>query len=128
MNRGTTVPPTRRSVLGAIGGAASLPLFAAACGGATTTQPATKNVIPGKVTILSYQTSSPRLDSQIANYEAFNKEFKPQGLEVEFVNPGMAVIQKVTTLHVAGTPADVWEYHALWRDKRSDYGGEVGGQ
>ena len=117
MNRGSIVQPTRRTVLGAIGGAVSLPLFAAACGGATTSQPATKTVIPGKVTVLSYQTSSPRLDRQIENYQAFNAEFKPQGLEVEFVNPGMAVIQKVTTLHVAGTPADMWEYHALWRDQ-----------
>ena len=79
MHRGTPALPTRRSVLGAVGGAAALPLFAAACGGAETSQPATKNVVPGKVTVLSYQTSSPRLDRQIENYQAFNAEFKPAG-------------------------------------------------
>jgi ABC-type glycerol-3-phosphate transport system substrate-binding protein len=111
------VQRTRRSVLGAVAGAAAVPFLAAACGGTDTSQPTTKTIIPGKVLVLSYQTSSPRVDRQIANYEAFNKEYKPQGLEVEFVNPGMAVMQKVTTLHVAGTPADMWEYHALWRDQ-----------
>jgi len=100
-------------------GLAALPagVAALACGGAPsqTSLPAAATVIPGKVLVISYQTSSPRLDRQVANYEEFNKEFKPKGLEVEFVNPGMAVIQKVTTLHVAGTPADMWESPSLWR-------------
>src|SRR6266542_6008012 len=39
------------------------------------------------------------------------------GLEVEFVNPGQAVTEKITTLHVAGTPADMWESPFLWRDQ-----------
>src|SRR5438128_1547123 len=52
---------------------------------------------------------------QIENYAEFNKEFKPKGLEVEFVNPGMEVLDKVTTMHVAGTPADMWETPNLWR-------------
>ena len=43
------------------------------------------------------------------------EQARSKGLEVEFVNPGMAVIQKVTTLHVAGTPADMWESPSLWR-------------
>ena len=48
-----------------------------ACGAeATTTPPALASVIPGKVLVISYQTSSPRVDRQIANYEEFNKEFK----------------------------------------------------
>jgi ABC-type glycerol-3-phosphate transport system substrate-binding protein len=101
-------------------GAAALPAaVAVACdGSADTGQPASVKVIPGKVTVISYQTSAPRLDRQIANYEAFNKEFKPQGLEVEFVNPGgQSVIEKITVLHVAGTPADMWESAFLWRDQ-----------
>ena len=118
MSRAAAHPNTiaRRSL---VLGVAALPAtVAVACGGAAGTgQPAPKSVTPGKVVVISYQTSAPRLDRQIANYEAFNTEFKPQGLEVEFVNPGVAVIEKVTTLHVAGTPADMWEYHALWRDQ-----------
>ena len=97
---------------GLLAGLASVPAgaLALACGApASTSPPPSARVVPGKVLVISYQTSSPRLDRQIANYEEFNKEFKPQGLEVEFVNPGMAVIEKVTTLHVAGTPADMWE-------------------
>ncbi len=92
--------------------------LALACGGQAASPPASVSVIPGKVLVISYQTSAPRLDRQIANYEALNKEFKPQGLEVEFVNPGsQSVIEKITTLHVAGTPADMWESAFLWRDQ-----------
>ncbi|CAA9302949.1 MAG: hypothetical protein AVDCRST_MAG77-5821 [uncultured Chloroflexi bacterium] len=108
------VRKSRRSVLG---NAAVLPAaVATACGAnQTATPPATPAVVTGKVLVMSYQTSSPRLDRQVALYEEFNKEFKPKGLEVEFVNPGMDVIEKVSTMHVAGTPADMWEAASLWR-------------
>ena len=112
----TAVPGTSRRRL--LFGLAAAPaaVATASCATAPSTTPApSSTVIPGKVLVISYQTSSPRLDRQMANYEAFNKEFKPQGLEVEFVNPGMAVIDKVTTMHVAGTPADMWESASLWR-------------
>jgi ABC-type glycerol-3-phosphate transport system substrate-binding protein len=68
------------------------------------------------VVVLSYQTASPRLDWQVAMYDDLNKELRPKGLEVEFVNPGQAVIEKATTMHAAGTPADMWEWPRLWRE------------
>jgi hypothetical protein len=71
----------RRLILGV----AALPAtVAVACGGpAGTGQPATQSIVPGKVLVVSYQTSSPRLDRQIANYEEFNREFKPQRSKVD---------------------------------------------
>ena len=108
---------SRRRLLAGLA-AAPAGALALACGApSSTSPPPATSAVPGKVLVISYQTSAPRLDRQIANYEEFNREFKPQGLEVEFANPGVAVIEKVTTLHVAGTPADMWEYHALWRDQ-----------
>ena len=78
--------------------------------------PQTGGQLTGKVLVMSYQTTAPRLDWQVAMYEEFNREFKPKGLEVEFVNPGQPVIEKVTAMHVAGTPADMWEWPRLWRE------------
>lgn len=111
---GTRGTSRRRVLLGL----ASVPagVTAVACGATPSTTPAASStVIPGKVLVMSYQTSSPRLDRQIDLYEEFNREFKPKGLEVEFSNPGMDVIEKVSTMHVAGTPADMWEAPSLWR-------------
>jgi ABC-type glycerol-3-phosphate transport system substrate-binding protein len=107
---------TRRAAL--LSTAVLAPAAVVACGGqpsAGGAQPAPSKVT-GKVLVMSYQTSSPKLDMQQALYDEFNKEFKPQGLEVEFVNPGQTVIDKVTTMHVAGTPADMWEWPRLWRE------------
>ena len=111
-----TKGPSRRRVLLGLA-IAPVGVVALACGEPSTTPPASVSVIPGKVLVISYQTSSPRLDRQIAMYEELNKEFKPKGLEVEFVNPGQAVVDKITTLHVSGTPADMWESASLWRDQ-----------
>ena len=110
--------PSRRVVLR---GALALPgaVALAACGqGGPAASPAAPPAAKatGKVTVLSYQTTSPRLDWQIAMYEDLNKEFRPQGLEVEFVNPGQLVIEKAMALHVAGTPADLFEWPRLWRE------------
>jgi ABC-type glycerol-3-phosphate transport system substrate-binding protein len=111
MERGSS---RRRLLLGLASAPAGV--FALACAGqSSSTPPPPASVIPGKVLVMSYQTSSPRVDRQIANYEEFNRDFKPKGLEVEFVNPGMPVFDKVTTLHVAGTPADMWEEGSGWR-------------
>lgn len=94
--------------------------LAVACGapGSSTTvqQTAPGASVKGKVLVMSYQTTSPRLDWQVAMYDQLNKELKPQGLEAEFVNPGQPVIEKVTTLHAAGTPADMFEWPRLWRE------------
>ena len=109
------VEPRRTSRRVVVQGLAALPVgvVAAACGqtgqGTPPNQAAPSGPVKGKVLVMSYQTSAPRLDWQVAMYEDFNKEFKPKGLEVEFVNPGQSVIEKVTALHVAGTPADMWE-------------------
>ena len=108
---------TRRAWLR--GGAAAAPaVVAAACGapggGAPSAAPGA--LAKGKVVVLSYQTASPRLDWQMAMYDDLNKELRPKGLEVEFVNPGQAVIEKATTMHAAGTPADMWEWPRLWRE------------
>ena len=109
--------PSRRMLLS---GVVMLPgaVALASCG---QSGPAASPVAPGappkgKVLVMSYQTTSPRLDWQTAMYEDLNKEFKPKGLEVEFVNPGQLVIEKVTALHVAGTPADMFEWPRLWRE------------
>jgi multiple sugar transport system substrate-binding protein len=100
--------------------AGALPLGAvlAACGpqpegGAP---PAQSAKVTGKVTVVAYQKSSPKWELQQAMYADFNTEFKPKGLEVDLVNPGDDLIAKVTTLHVAGTPADMWEHPRLWRE------------
>jgi ABC-type glycerol-3-phosphate transport system substrate-binding protein len=85
-------------------------------GGPGAPAPAPSRAVTGKVLVLSYQTSSPRVDVQAALYDDFNREYKPKGLEVEFVNPGQSVIEKVIPMHVAGTPADVWEWPRLWRE------------
>jgi ABC-type glycerol-3-phosphate transport system substrate-binding protein len=108
---------TRRAWLR--GAAAAAPaLLAAACGapGGGTPPAPPGAVAKGKVLVLSYQTASPRLDWQMAMYDDLNKELRPKGLEVEFVNPGQAVIEKATTMHAAGTPADMWEWPRLWRE------------
>jgi ABC-type glycerol-3-phosphate transport system substrate-binding protein len=102
---------TRRTLL------ATAPLPALAACGMPGEAPAARSAgVTGKVLVLSYQTTSPRYDMQVANYEEFNREFKPKGLEVEFVNPGVSVIEKVIPMHVAGTPADMWEWPRLWRE------------
>ena len=107
---------TRRAWLR--GGAVAVPAVAAACGapGGTVAPAAPGGVAKGKVLVMSYQTASPRLDWQVAMYADLNAELRPKGLEVEFVNPGQAVIEKVTTMHAAGTPADMWEWPRLWRE------------
>jgi ABC-type glycerol-3-phosphate transport system substrate-binding protein len=72
--------------------------------------------VKGKVLALAYQKSSPKFELQKAMYDDFNKEYQSKGLEVEFVNPGDDAIVKATALHVAGTPADMWEWPRLWRE------------
>jgi ABC-type glycerol-3-phosphate transport system substrate-binding protein len=118
---GATAPTaTRRSLLtytplaiGALSGAA----IAAACGrsadGGAAPAP---NAVQGKVTVLSWQTASPKWDLQQQLYTEFNAKHQSQGLSVDFVNPGQDVAAKATTLHVAGTPADMWEFPRLWRE------------
>jgi multiple sugar transport system substrate-binding protein len=91
-----------------------VPFFSAcAPGGAP---PSPQKAVQGKVTVLSYQTSSPRWDMQVALYDEFNAKHKDQGLQVEFINPGQSVMEKAIALHVAGTPADMWEWPRLWRE------------
>ena len=93
-------------------------LLAAACAGPTTQAPASGKAPTGKVTVLSYQTSSPRLDLQIAMYADAAKELRTSGLEVEFVPTSSAdtdVITKAVLLHAAGTPAEMFESSNLWR-------------
>ncbi len=108
--------PTRRGLLLTTTSSA---LLAAACGAPTTDAPPAAKAATGKVTVLSYQSSSPRLDLQIAMYEELNKELKPKGLDVEFVPTTSAdtnVMAKATTFHAAGTPADMFEWPRLWRE------------
>ena len=106
---------TRRTLLLA----AAAPTLLAACGGAATqTAPAAKPAT-GRVTVLSYQTSSPRLDLQLAMYGEAAKEFKPKGIDIEFVPTSSAdtdVMTKALTFHAAGTPADMFEWPRLWRE------------
>ncbi len=109
---------TRRSILAAM---AALPMgLAVACGqgaGAGSSAAPAASKVTGKVLVMLYQTSSPKVDLQMAMYDDFNKEYKPKGLEVEYTNPGStALIEKVTALHAAGTPADVYEHPRLWRE------------
>ncbi len=97
---------SRRTVLR---GLSALPAAMVACAApAGTSQPVAVKVAPGKVMVMSYQTSSPKLDMQIANYEELKKEFAPRGIEVDFVNSGApsndALMVKLTTMHVSGTP------------------------
>ena len=93
------------------------PLAAVSCGTqAAGNPPPSAGHVKGKVVVMSYQTSSPKLDMQVALYDEFNREFRPKGLEVAFVNPGQSVIEKVTALHVTGTPADMFEWPRLWRE------------
>lgn len=113
---------TRRAVLSVGGGVLAL----AACGapGATQAPPAARPA-SGKVVVLSYQSSSPRLDLQIAMYDELNKVMKPKGLDVEFVPTTSAdtdVMTKATTFHAAGTPADLFEWPRLWREINSIIG------
>jgi multiple sugar transport system substrate-binding protein len=104
--------PTRRRLLLGAGAAGAVPFFSAcAPGGAP---PSPQKGVRGKVTVLSYQTSSPRWDMQVQLYEEFNAKHK--GLQVEFINPGQSVMEKAIALHVAGTPADMWEWPRLWRE------------
>ncbi len=109
---------TRRTLLATAGTAVSA--ASAACGApASTPAPPAAKPATGKVVVLSYQSSSPRLDLQIAMYEELNKEMKPKGLEVEFVPTSAAdtdVMTKATTFHAAGTPADMFEWPRLWRE------------
>lgn len=107
---------SRRQLARSVGAAAAT-VVAAACGSAPGQQPAARTgALQGKVFVLSYQTSSPRWDMQVRMYEEFNARHKGQGLEVDFVNPGQSVMEKATTLHVAGTPADMFEWPRLWRE------------
>jgi ABC-type glycerol-3-phosphate transport system substrate-binding protein len=106
---------TRRVLLGA----AAPTVLAAACGAPGTPAPPAGKPATGKVVVLSYQSSSPRLDLQIAMYEELNKELKPKGLEAEFVPTTSAdtdVMTKAATFHAAGTPADMFEWPRLWRE------------
>ena len=105
---------TRRSLI-----AASAPIVLAACGGTATQAPPAAKPATGKVTVLSYQSSSPRLDLQIAMYQEAAAEFKPKNLEVELVPTSAAdtdVMTKAATFHAAGTPADMFEWPRLWRE------------
>ena len=120
-----TPPPAgrtrRRAVLsrGAAGAALGLSAAAqAACGaspGGQAGAPAAR-AVQGKVTVLSFQTTSPKWDLQRQLYEEFNARHTGQGLQVEFVNPGQAVNVKAVALHAAGTPADLFEFPRLWRE------------
>src|SRR5262245_49677289 len=104
---------TRRSIL------AAAPVVLAACGSSATQTPPAAKPATGKVTVLSYQSSSPRLDLQVAMYEEAGKEFKPKGLDIEFVPTTPAdtdVMTKALTFHAAGTPADMFEWPRLWRE------------
>ena len=105
---------TRRVLL-----AAAPATVLAACGAPATPSPATAGTATGKVVVLSYQSTSPRLDLQMAMYEELNKELRPGGLEVEFVPTTAAdtdVMTKAATFHAAGTPADLFEWPRLWRE------------
>jgi ABC-type glycerol-3-phosphate transport system substrate-binding protein len=97
----------------------------AACGGANTQAPPAAKPATGKVTVLSYQSSSPRLDLQIAMYQEAANEFKAKNLEIELVPTSAAdtdVMTKATTFHAAGTPADMFEWPRLWREIESIIG------
>ncbi len=96
---------------------AATPL-AVACGGAGGSTGGAPSKVAGKVTILSYQSSSPKWDLQQQMYADFNTKFQSQGLQVDFINPGSdsSTLDKAVTLHVAGTPADMWEWPRLWRE------------
>ena len=111
---------TRRSLI-----AASVPVVLAACGGTSTQAPPAAKPATGKVTVLSYQSSSPRLDLQIAMYQEAANEFKSKNLEIELVPTSAAdtdVMTKATTFHAAGTPADMFEWPRLWREIESIIG------
>ena len=91
----------------------------AACGGTATQGPPAARPATGKVTVLSYQSSSPRLDMQIAMYQEAAAEFKPKNLDVELIPTSAAdtdVMTKALTVHAAGTPADMFEWPRLWRE------------
>jgi ABC-type glycerol-3-phosphate transport system substrate-binding protein len=107
----------RRKLLAAVPAVPAV--LAAACGAPATQAPGPARTATGKVVVLSYQSTSPRLDLQIAMYEELNKELRPGGLEVEFVPTTPAdtdVMTKATTFHAAGTPADLFEWPRLWRE------------
>jgi ABC-type glycerol-3-phosphate transport system substrate-binding protein len=92
----------------------------AACGVSGTSGPAAPGpTVKGKVLVLSYQQTAPLVDRQVAMYADLNKEMQPKGLEVDFVNPAVAsndlLLAKFIAMHVAGTPADLWEWPLLWR-------------
>ena len=115
-----TARPTRRRVFEVMGAVAGTSL-AAACGGAGSAGSGgapRPSAVQGKVTILSYQTSSPKWDLQQQMYNEFNAKYQSQGLQVDFINPGSdsSAMDKAVTLHVAGTPADMWEWSRLWRE------------
>lgn len=112
---------TRRAILarsGIAAGALASVSLAAACGGASLPAAPRPSAVKGKVTILSYQTSSPKWDLQQQLYNDFNAKYQSQGLSVDFINPGSdsSSMDKAVTLHVAGTPADIWEWSRLWRE------------
>jgi ABC-type glycerol-3-phosphate transport system substrate-binding protein len=112
---------SRRAVLAGLAGLATVPAaLGAACAGPTASSPgASPNVAPGKVVVMSYQTTSPKLDMQIALYDELKRELTPRGVEVEFINSGAGsndlLMAKLTTMHVSGTPPDMWEWPWLWR-------------
>ncbi|HEX2033181.1 MAG TPA: extracellular solute-binding protein [Chloroflexota bacterium] len=113
---------SRRTVLAA---SAVPAMLGAACRTPATQTPPAAKPGTGKVVVLSYQSTSPRLDLQIAMYEALNRDLQPAGLEVEFVPTTAAdtdVMTKATTFHAAGTPADLFEWPRLWREIESIIG------
>jgi ABC-type glycerol-3-phosphate transport system substrate-binding protein len=111
---------TRRSVLWGLPALpAALPVLAACAAPPGTSQPTTAKIAPGKVVVMSYQNTSPKLDMQQALYEELKKEFTPKGIEVDFITTAATSndqkMAQITTMHVAGTPPDMWEWPWLWR-------------
>src|SRR5262245_41939459 len=62
----------RRSLLWGL--AALPPAVTAACAAPGNTGPPAASVVPGKVLVLSYQTSGPRLEMQTALYDELSRE------------------------------------------------------
>jgi len=123
--RGVRRRTSRRSALLTPLGLPALPALApltaalVACGAPAGGQPQAAKVAPGKVVVMSYQNTSPKLDMQQALYAELRQEFAPRGIEVDFVttaaNSNDAKMVQLTTMHVAGTPPDMWEWPWLWR-------------
>jgi ABC-type glycerol-3-phosphate transport system substrate-binding protein len=118
----------RRNLLAGLAGIpAVLAMACAGSGGAGQTatakvapgQTATAKVAPGEVVVMSYQTTSPKLEMQVALYDELKQEYRPEGIEVEFINAAAAsndlLLTKLFTMHAGGTPPDMWEWPWLWR-------------